>query len=54
MIGGDCNTRVVNPLDLKTYPLFGDGAGAVLLTRGEPNQGLVSYSLGSDGGAAIS
>jgi 3-oxoacyl-[acyl-carrier-protein] synthase-3 len=50
IIGADCNSRVVNPLDLKTYPLFGDGAGAVLLTRGEPNQGLLSYSLGSDGG----
>src|SRR5436305_439227 len=49
VIGGDCNSRVVNPADLKTYPLFGDGAGAVLLTRGRPDQGLVSYSLGSDG-----
>jgi 3-oxoacyl-[acyl-carrier-protein] synthase-3 len=49
IIGGDCNSRVVNPSDLKTYPLFGDGAGAVLLTRGRPDQGLLSYSLGSDG-----
>jgi 3-oxoacyl-[acyl-carrier-protein] synthase-3 len=49
IIGGDCNTRILNPSDLKTYPLFGDGAGAVLLTRGRPNQGLISYSLGSDG-----
>jgi 3-oxoacyl-[acyl-carrier-protein] synthase-3 len=49
IIGGDCNSRVVNPSDLKTYPLFGDGAGAVLLTRGRPDQGLLSYSLGADG-----
>jgi 3-oxoacyl-[acyl-carrier-protein] synthase-3 len=49
VIGGDCNSRVVNPNDLKTYPLFGDGAGAVLLARGRPDQGLLSYSLGSDG-----
>jgi 3-oxoacyl-[acyl-carrier-protein] synthase-3 len=49
IIGGDCNSRVVNPNDLKTYPLFGDGAGAVLLTRGRPGQGLLSYSLGADG-----
>jgi 3-oxoacyl-[acyl-carrier-protein] synthase-3 len=49
IIGGDCNSRVVNPDDLKTYPLFGDGAGAVLLTKGGPEQGLISYSLGSDG-----
>jgi 3-oxoacyl-[acyl-carrier-protein] synthase-3 len=52
IIGGDCNSRVVNPADLKTYPLFGDGAGAVLLARGRPDQGLLSYSLGSDGGGA--
>src|SRR5579859_266222 len=50
VIGGDCNSRVLNPNDIKTYPLFGDGAGAVLLARGRPEQGLVSFSLGSDGG----
>lgn len=49
VVGGDCNSRVVNPADLKTYPLFGDGAGAVLLCRGRPDQGILSYSLGSDG-----
>jgi 3-oxoacyl-[acyl-carrier-protein] synthase-3 len=49
IIGGDCNSRVVNPTDLKTYPLFGDGAGAVILTRGRPDQGILSYSMGADG-----
>jgi len=49
IIGGDANSRIVNPDDLKTYPLFGDGAGAVLLTRGEPDQGIISFSLGADG-----
>jgi 3-oxoacyl-[acyl-carrier-protein] synthase-3 len=52
VIGGDCNSRIVDPLDLKTYPLFGDGAGAVLLARGRPEQGLLSYCLGSDGSGA--
>src|SRR5260370_5864086 len=52
VVGGDCNSRVINPGDMKTYPLFGDGAGAVLLTRGRADQGLLSYSLGSDGGGA--
>jgi len=52
IIGGDCNSRVVNPNDLKTYPLFGDGAGAVLLARGRPDQGVLSYSLGADGSGA--
>jgi 3-oxoacyl-[acyl-carrier-protein] synthase-3 len=49
IVGGDCNSRILNPNDIKTYPLFGDGAGAVLLTRGRPDQGLVSYSMGADG-----
>jgi 3-oxoacyl-[acyl-carrier-protein] synthase-3 len=49
VIGGDCNSRILNPDDLKTYPLFGDGAGAVLLARGRPDQGLLSFSLGADG-----
>jgi 3-oxoacyl-[acyl-carrier-protein] synthase III len=50
IIGGDCNSRVLNPTDIKTYPLFGDGAGAVLLTRGSPEQGILAFSLGADGG----
>jgi 3-oxoacyl-[acyl-carrier-protein] synthase III len=49
VIGADCNSRILNPQDIKTYPLFGDGAGAVLLTRGRPEQGLLSYSMGADG-----
>ncbi len=31
IVGGDCNSRILNPNDIKTYPLFGDGAGAVLI-----------------------
>jgi 3-oxoacyl-[acyl-carrier-protein] synthase-3 len=49
VIGGDCNSRVTNPQDQKSYPLFGDGAGAVLLAPGEKDQGMVSYQLGADG-----
>lgn len=49
VIGGDCNSRILNPRDQRTFPLFGDGAGAVLLTQGQSDQGLVSYQLGSDG-----
>ena len=49
VIGGDCNSRVINPKDEKSFPLFGDGAGAVLLGPGTKEQGLVSYQLGSDG-----
>jgi 3-oxoacyl-[acyl-carrier-protein] synthase-3 len=49
VIGADTNSRVMNPDDKKTYPLFGDGAGAVLITRGSAEQGLLSYTLGADG-----
>ncbi|HEV3418094.1 MAG TPA: beta-ketoacyl-ACP synthase 3, partial [Pirellulales bacterium] len=48
-IGADCNSRVVDPQDVKTYPLFGDGAGAVLLTAGQPTQGFAAYAMGADG-----
>ncbi len=50
VIGGDCNSRVINPGDQKSFPLFGDGAGAVLLAPGTAEQGLLAYQLGSDGG----
>ena len=49
VIGSDTNSRVINPNDKKTYPLFGDGAGAVVLAPGSPEQGALSYSLGADG-----
>ena len=52
VIGADANSRVVDPNDKKTYPLFGDGAGAVLLTAGTPEQGALSYTLGADGSGA--
>lgn len=50
VIGGDCNSRIVNPQDQRVAPLFGDGAGAVLLTAGDPHQGLLCYQIGADGG----
>jgi 3-oxoacyl-[acyl-carrier-protein] synthase-3 len=49
VIGGDVNSRIVNPADQKVAPLFGDGAGAVLLAKGDAHQGLACYQLGSDG-----
>jgi 3-oxoacyl-[acyl-carrier-protein] synthase-3 len=55
-IGADTNSRVVDPNDIKTWPLFGDGAGAVLLGGGDSGpdggSGLLSFSLGSDGRGA--
>ncbi|MCH2113631.1 MAG: ketoacyl-ACP synthase III [Pirellulales bacterium] len=52
VIGADTNSRVLDPTDKKIYPLFGDGAGAVLLAPGSPEQGALSYTLGCDGSGA--
>jgi 3-oxoacyl-[acyl-carrier-protein] synthase-3 len=52
VIGSDVMSRAVNPSDMKTYPLFGDGAGAVLLGAGSGEQGFLSYVLGADGAGA--
>jgi 3-oxoacyl-[acyl-carrier-protein] synthase III len=52
VIGADTNSRVMNPADKKTFPLFGDGAGAVLVAKGSEKQGLLSYTLGADGSGA--
>jgi len=52
VVGTEVMTRTVDPADKKTFPLFGDGAGAVLLGPGTEEQGLLSYSLGADGRGA--
>lgn len=49
VIGGDANSRILNPTDPKIYPLFGDGAGAVILERCDGPQGIIAFSLGADG-----
>ena len=49
VIGADVNSRIVQPDDQRIAPLFGDGAGAVILEAGEADQGLVCYQLGADG-----
>ena len=52
VVGADLMSRIVNPADKRTYPLFGDGAGAVLLGPGSGEQGLLSYMMGADGDGA--
>ncbi len=52
VIGADIMSRTVDPNDKKTYPLFGDAAGAVLLTPDEADSaggGILSYQIGSEG-----
>ncbi len=52
VIGADTNSRIVDPEDIKTYPLFGDGAGAVILAPASSEQGALSLTLGADGSGA--
>lgn len=48
VIGAETLTRVVDPLDRSTVVLFGDGAGAVVLTASD-DVGLLAWDLGCDG-----
>ncbi|GIU87633.1 MAG: 3-oxoacyl-[acyl-carrier-protein] synthase 3 [Acidimicrobiia bacterium] len=53
VVGAETLSRIVDPEDRTTVVLFGDGAGAAVLTPaagGEPS--LLAWDLGCDGGAA--
>jgi len=53
VLGAEVMSRTVDESDKKTYPLFGDGAGAALLQPVNEHlggsTGLISYTLGSEG-----
>ena len=49
VVGADLMTRIVDPSDRGTATLFGDGAGAVLVTAGEGRGGVGPAVLGADG-----
>jgi 3-oxoacyl-[acyl-carrier-protein] synthase III len=50
VVGAEVMSRTIDPADKKTYPLFGDGAGAILLRPSkDQSKGLVSYTLGAEG-----
>ena len=51
VVGADCNSRMVDPADKQTYPLFGDAAGAMIVAP-VAHQGLLAYAVGSDGSGA--
>ncbi|WP_146403421.1 beta-ketoacyl-ACP synthase III [Planctomycetes bacterium CA13] len=54
VVGSDLMSRSVDPKDVKTFPLFGDGAGAAILTPTEKTEssGILSYQLCSEGWGA--
>lgn len=52
VIGTEVNSRVMDWTDRSTSILFGDGAGAVVLTGNDTPGGLLSCVLGADGSGA--
>ncbi|WP_306321409.1 MULTISPECIES: beta-ketoacyl-ACP synthase III [unclassified Streptomyces] len=53
-IGAEAFTTMVDPRDRSTRPIFGDGAGAVVLRAGSPDEpgAIGPFDLGSDGSLA--
>jgi 3-oxoacyl-[acyl-carrier-protein] synthase-3 len=49
VIGAETLSSITDWTDRSTCVLFGDGAGAVVLQRGENEGGVIASSLGSDG-----
>lgn len=49
LIGADMVSRVVDYTDRGTCVLFGDGAGAAVLSRGSDKYGILASCLGADG-----
>lgn len=52
VIGSETVSRVLDDQDRTVYPLFGDGAGAVVLQADQTPGGILSTVLGSDGSGA--
>ena len=54
VVGAETLSRILDYTDRQTCVLFGDAAGAVVLSaaRGEDPPGLLAWDLGSDGSAA--
>ncbi|MGW1868143.1 beta-ketoacyl-ACP synthase III [Streptomyces mauvecolor] len=52
VIGADTFSTILDPADRTTRAIFGDGAGAVVLRAGRPDEpgALLGFDLGSDGG----
>lgn len=49
VVGADTKSRFVRKDDLRLFPIFADGAGAVVLSKGNPGEGLLSSVLWTDG-----
>ncbi len=49
VIGAETLSRILDMSDRNTCVLFGDGAGAVVMSASDSDQGLLSFQLGADG-----
>ncbi|MCA1730566.1 MAG: ketoacyl-ACP synthase III [Actinobacteria bacterium] len=49
VIGADVMTTIVDQNERSTAVIFGDGAGAVILEKGDGESGFVDHILGADG-----
>ncbi len=49
VIGAETLSRIVDWKDRNTCVLFGDGAGAAILTAGKPGEGILAFQLRADG-----
>ncbi len=49
VVGAEVMSRVINWSDRATAILFGDGAGAAVVSRARPGSGVLAFDLGSDG-----
>jgi 3-oxoacyl-[acyl-carrier-protein] synthase-3 len=49
VIGADKFSSIIDWTDRKTAILFGDGAGAIVLSVVNQNRGILSFELGADG-----
>ncbi|EWC63988.1 3-oxoacyl-[acyl-carrier-protein] synthase, KASIII [Actinokineospora spheciospongiae] len=54
VVGAEAFTTIIDPDDRNTAPIFGDGAGAVVLTAGHQSDrgALLAFDLGADGDLA--
>jgi len=49
VIGADCYSKILDMQDKTTAPLFGDGAGAIILEASTEAQGILTTHIESDG-----
>ena len=52
LVGAETLSRIIDPEDRATTVLFGDGAGAAVITPTIAEPGLLAWDLGCDGSAA--